>query len=65
MNCPCGGLIIQCHNELGDLTALLLAEVCHDVTTEPVLQPLTGETLQYKTAITTDDARLVVFGCEI
>ena len=58
MNWPCGGLIIQRHNELRDLTGLLLAEVCHDVTTEPVLQPLTGETMQYQTAITTDDARL-------
>ena len=58
MNCPCGGLIIQHHNELRDLTAFLLAEFCHDVTTEPVLQHLTGETMQYQTAITTDDARL-------
>ena len=58
MNCPRGGLIIQRHNELRDLTALILAEICHDVTTEPVLQPLTGETMQYQTAITTDDARL-------
>ena len=32
------------HNELRDLTAHLLTQVCHGVKTEPDLQPLTGET---------------------
>ena len=32
-------------NEIRDLTAHLLTEVCHNVAVEPHLQPLTGETL--------------------
>ena len=35
-----------------------MSEVCHDVKVEPVLQPLTGEALRYKTAICEDDARV-------
>ena len=56
MKCKKGGLIIQRHNELRDLTADLLAEVCRDVAIEPPLEPLTGELLRYKTAKTADDA---------
>ena len=41
-----------------DLTANLLSEVCNNVVTEPHLQPLSGETLQYKTANRDDNARL-------
>ena len=63
MNCPHGGFTIQCHNELRDLTAQLLSEVCHDVVVEPHLQPFTGETFQYQSAITTDDAHLDVLAC--
>ena len=33
------------HNEIRDVTANLLTEVCHDVVVEPDLQPLTGEAL--------------------
>jgi len=33
-----------------------MSEVCHDVKVEPVLQPLTGEALRYKTAICEDNA---------
>lgn len=58
LSCPRGGFTIQRHNELRDVTAQLLTEVCHDVMIEPDLQPLTGETFQHKTAITTDEARL-------
>ena len=36
----------------------MLTEVCHNVATEPRLQPLSGETLTQRTAISTDDARL-------
>ena len=45
-------------NELHDITASLLSEVCHNVATEPRLQPLSGESMTYQTAIITDDARL-------
>ena len=33
------------HNEIRDLTANLLTEVCNDVCIEPDLQPLSGEVL--------------------
>ena len=45
MICKRGGFIIQRHNELRDLEADLLNLVCNDVETEPVLQEITGETL--------------------
>ena len=54
------GLPTLCHNELRDLTANLMSEVCHDVTTEPELQTLTGGNMRYRYAITTDGARLDV-----
>ena len=56
-NCPCGGLPSIRHNELRDITAALMSEVCHNVTIEPTLQPLSGETLNPHSAITEDDAR--------
>ncbi len=40
------------HNEIRDLTADLLTEVCNDVRIEPDLQPITEETLRYVTANT-------------
>ena len=58
MTCPMGGFPTIRHNELRDVTASLLSEVCHNVATEPRLQPLNGESMTHRTAITTDDARL-------
>uniref|UniRef100_A0A1X7UBN0 Reverse transcriptase domain-containing protein n=1 Tax=Amphimedon queenslandica TaxID=400682 RepID=A0A1X7UBN0_AMPQE len=58
LNCHLGGFTILRHNGVCDLTARLLNEVCHNVTIEPPLQSLFGETLQLKSAITTDNARL-------
>ena len=58
MICPMGGFPTIWHNELRDVTASLLTEVCHNVAIEPQLQPLSGETLTLRSAITTDDARL-------
>ena len=43
-----------------DITAMLLTEVCHGVMTEPHLQPLSGKSLSYRSAITEDAARLDV-----
>ena len=60
MSCYHGGLPSHHHNELRHLTASLLAEVCTDVKTEPDLQPLTGESMHHRTAVTTDEARLDV-----
>ena len=60
LTCPTGGVTIIPHNEVRDLTANLLTEVCHDVCVEPRLQPLTGETLSTRSATTEDNARLDV-----
>ena len=45
MICIRGRFIIQRHNELRALKADQLYLVCNDVATEPVLQEITGETL--------------------
>ena len=60
MNCSSGGFPTLRHNELRDFTAAVLSEVCHDVAVEPVLQPLSGESLRYATANVEDEARLDV-----
>ena len=53
-----GGFVSIRHNDLRDLTANMLSEVCKDVEIEPKLTPLTGEVLGSRTANTTNDARL-------
>ena len=61
LSCPKGGFPTIRHNEVRDLTASLLTEVCHDFGIEPSLQPLDGE--EFATAPTTtyaDEARLDV-----
>ena len=45
MICQCGGLVIQCHNEIRNLQAELLDMVCYNVHVELALQPITGEEL--------------------
>ena len=47
-------------NNIRDLPAGLLKELCNDVQIEAKLQPLTGESLEYRTAITGNEARLDV-----
>ena len=58
MTCPCGGFPTLCHNELCNITAKLMTEVCHNVGIEPNLQPLSGERLQQRSANCDDGARL-------
>ena len=58
LTCKTGGFSAVRHNEVRDITATLLAEVCHGVTIEPHLQPFSGESLLYHSAITEDGARL-------
>ena len=60
LNCACGGLPSICHNELRDITADFLTEVCNNVGTEPALQSLSQEELKHKTANREDGARLDV-----
>ncbi len=55
---PKGGFPSIRHNEIRDLTANLLTEVCSDVCTEPTLQPITGETLNGATSNVQEGARL-------
>ena len=59
MVCPFGGFPMIIHNEVQDLTASLLTEVCHNVATEPSLQPITSDFF-LASANTTNDARLNV-----
>ena len=62
LSCPCGGLPSIRHNNIRDFTAKLLTEVCPNVEIEPALQPLTGERLTSRTAISGDEVRLDVRG---
>jgi len=57
MICHHGGSTFIGHNELRDLTASWLREVCHDVLIEPLLQPLSSEVVTPATANKCDDAR--------
>ncbi len=58
MICHTGGFPTIRHNEIRDITASLLTEVCHNVATEPSLQTLSGEILNHRTANKEDGARL-------
>ena len=58
MNCKKGGFITIRHNDLRDLTANLLTEVCKDVDIEPQLLPVTGETFNNRTTNTSNEARV-------
>ena len=58
LSCAKGGFPSIRHNEIRNLTATLLTEVCHDVCIEPELQPVTGEVLSGATANSQDGARL-------
>ena len=58
LNCPRGGFPSIRHNEIQDITADLLSEVCHGVGTEPNLQPVNEERFKHKIANREDGARL-------
>ena len=58
LSCSKGGFPSIIHNEIRDLTATLLIEVCNEVCVEPELQPITGETLTGATSNVQDGARL-------
>ena len=58
LSCSRGGFPSIRHNEVRDIAAGLLTEVCHGVGTEPCLQPVTDERLTHRTANREDGARL-------
>ena len=58
LSCPKGGLPSIRHNEIRDLTAKLLTEVCSQVATEPELQPVFQEEFSLSTANAQDGTRL-------
>ena len=60
MVCHMGGFPTIRHNEIRDLTASLLTEVCSNVAIEPHLQQLSGETFRLASNNTDDGARLDV-----
>ena len=60
LTCPHGGFTFVRHNEIRDMTANLLSEVCHGVQTELDLQPFTGETLSHQTANRQENARVEI-----
>jgi hypothetical protein len=60
MICHKGGFPTIWHNEICDLTASLLDEVCHNVGIEPSLQPLSGKSFHHSSANKADDAREMI-----
>ena len=56
--CKKRGFPIRRHNEIRDITASLLSKVCHNVSIEPSLLPLTGEQLTLKSSVTSAEAHL-------
>ena len=56
--CKKGGFASVRYNDLRDLPANMLSEVCKDIEIEPKLTPLTGEELDSRTANTTNEGRL-------
>ena len=58
MTCKTGGFICSRHDEVRDLTAQMLREVCQDVRMEPLLIQTNGRTFEHRTANTEDEARV-------
>ena len=59
--CKKGGFVSLRHNQIRDLEAHWLSEVCKGVETEPQLIPLIGETFEHKSTNTAPEARLDIF----
>ena len=57
MSCKKGGFVSIRHNDLRDLTARIVSEVCKDTEIEPKLLPLSGE-LHGRTTNRSNEARL-------
>ena len=60
LSCKKGGFVSMRHNELRDITALLLKEVCPDVKKEPMLLEISNEKFNERSANTRRESRLDV-----
>ena len=60
LSCAKGGFPTIRHNEIRDLTASLLTEVCNEICVEPELQPVTSDQLNEASANRDNGARLDV-----
>ena len=60
LSCSKGAMPFIRHNQIRDLLAQFLTEVCPNVAIEPALQPLSGETFPLRSANMDDGARLDV-----
>ena len=58
MSCKKGGFVTLRHNTIRDMTAKMLSQVCKDVSVEPVLHPMAGETLTWNSTTKSDEQRL-------
>ena len=58
LSCPRGGYPTLHHNDVRDITASYMSEVLSNVTTEPHLQPLSGERFYLASQICNDAARV-------
>ena len=56
--CKKGGFVSMRHNQIRDLEAMLMSEVCKDVQREPPLLPLSGEMFNLRSTNTASEARL-------
>ena len=63
LSCKKGGFISIRHNQIRNITASLLKETSKDVRVEPILQQLTGENFNSRSAIITEEARLDISAC--
>ena len=60
LSCSKGGFPTLRHNEIQDITASLLTEVCSEVCVEPNLQPVSSDQLNGATANSQEGVRLNV-----
>ena len=58
MSCNKGGFLSISHNDLRDLTARIVPDVCKDTEIEPKLLPLSGEELRGRTTNRSNEVRL-------
>ena len=65
LHCRKGGYTHMRHDEIRDTFAKIMKDVCFDVEVEPKLQRLEGESFDYKSVCTEDEARLDIRANEL